>query len=609
MSLQLTGRAYLVAVLVCMLGVCAAGASSARAESTWRLEQPDPPPPPAGVEPAPGPVGLGKVGDIEFSAWNRGVLITAGNPPTIPPGVWIYNGVGWHELTGEGVKEEGICGAGSGQITWAGEPTDGLAGEKTADEFWTISNGRPGQADVNGLAPPLEDDTLCRFADGKVVESFAAPAFEASSYQPMQAAGCLGADDCWFAGKTLPADSTEVGAFQLHWNGSALSAEPYPEEGHTIADMRAFEGRLYESVQLLQDDPGKKSPQPPVLHVLEPELFSNFVPEGLLTPRKLYGAGELPWALNYLNLSAGPAALWAAAGQRPRSNSEGVEENAPVTLLRYTPEAGGEWQQLLGPTPASKGSSPFPEETVKEDTVNAVAAEEESGEESAWLALESKHEAFSESKASAEAQLDQISSEGAIEREETLGPKGAAEKLTCPAPGDCWMVTSQGWLYHLAPEGERTLPEDAKSGFTSLINERPPDKGLPQTLPDSLPIDDSGLVGEAPSVPPIPKVSKTQEELRVPVALVSGIHTRIVHGTTLELRLRLAVEARIQLLAKRKHRVVAKTPMYTFKAGKHKLLLSLNRKHWPTELHLVEHALAKLPTVSAAAGASETVET
>jgi hypothetical protein len=589
------------ALLCCVLATSALCASPARAESTWRLEQPDPPPPPAGVAAAPAPIGLGKVGDIKFWAPNRGVLITAGNPPTIPAGVWIYNGKDWRELSE-------VCGASDGRIAWAGPK-----------EFWTVSNGRPGQAAVNARIPPLEDNTLCRFGEGKVVESFAAPAFEADSYQPMQAAACLGADNCWFGGPILPEESPEVGAFQLHWNGATLSAAPYLEETHTIEDLQAFEDSLYESVQLLKADAGRKSPQPPVLHVLEAG-FANFVPEELLNGGQLYGKDELPWALNYLHLSSscampctsttGTGALWAAAGQRPRSAEE-AEEDAPVTVLRYTPEAGGEWTQLLGPETEPEGKSPFPGQTVQ-----ALAAEGGAGEEHAWLALAGIEEAGELTPPpSAYAKVARISTNGTLGEEETLpaagegGPKGPAEELTCPALGDCWMVTSQGWLFHLAPEDERTLPEDTESGFGSLITERPLDKGLPQTLPDSVPIDDSGLAGEAPELPPVPTVNKSQEEARVPEALVSAIHTRVVHGTTLELRLHLAVKAKIELVAKRKHQVVAKTPLYTFTAGEHKLLLRLNRKHWPTALHLIEHPLAPLPTVSAAAGGSETVET
>ena len=151
--------------------------------ASWRLEQPRRRPPPPGVAEAPVPIGLGRIGDIEFAPGmtNRGALITSGNPPTIPPGVWEYNGVAWHELST-------VCGASDGRIVWAGP-----------EEFWTISDGRPGQAaNANGAVPPLRDNTLCRFSNPghsgeplRVMESFAFPAFEADSYQAMNAGACL----------------------------------------------------------------------------------------------------------------------------------------------------------------------------------------------------------------------------------------------------------------------------------------------------------------------------------------------------------------------------------------------------------------------------------
>jgi len=83
-----------LAVLVLSLIVVFAAATPAAAqEATWRLEQPPPPPPPPGVSESSLPIPLGEIGDIEFWAPNRGLLITRGNEPTIPAGVWAYNGV------------------------------------------------------------------------------------------------------------------------------------------------------------------------------------------------------------------------------------------------------------------------------------------------------------------------------------------------------------------------------------------------------------------------------------------------------------------------------------------------------------------------------------
>ena len=156
MSAARTTRVLLAlaaALLALALLAAVAGAQelSDDGNASWRLEQPKPPPPPVGVAPSEVPIGLGPVGDIQFWGPNRGLLITAGNPKSIPPGIWVYNGVGWHELAN-------VCGATDGRIAWAGP-----------DDFWTISDGRPGQAIVENKVPPTTDNTLCHFVDGHVV--------------------------------------------------------------------------------------------------------------------------------------------------------------------------------------------------------------------------------------------------------------------------------------------------------------------------------------------------------------------------------------------------------------------------------------------------------
>ncbi len=81
-------------------------------------------------------------------------------------------------------------------------------------------------------------------------------------------------------------------------------------------------------------------------------------------------------------------------------------------------------------------------------------------------------------------------------------------------------------------------------------------------------------------------------------SLLTDLHSRLVHGTTLELRFHLAVKARVRLLAKRRKKVVASTPTRTLAAGNRKLLLRLNPHDWPTKLSLQTHALAPLPTTT-----------
>ena len=132
-----------------------AAAEGGEGGAVWRLEQPLPT---EGARPARRklslPIGLGQIGDIEFWEPNRGLLITHGNGKAIPPGVWAYDGVEWREIAE-------VCGATEGSIAWAGP-----------DEFWTVSDGRPGQVSESSGTQferqvPLEDNTLCHFAGGQ----------------------------------------------------------------------------------------------------------------------------------------------------------------------------------------------------------------------------------------------------------------------------------------------------------------------------------------------------------------------------------------------------------------------------------------------------------
>jgi hypothetical protein len=611
-------RLALLALLTCSLGagvfLLTAGFATAGAGAEglsddggaeWRVEQPEPPKlhPEAERETKLTPIGLGRIGDIEFWSPNRGALITAGNGSTIPPGVWFYNGERWRELAT-------VCGATDGRIAWAGP-----------NEFWTISDGRPGQAaEALGRQPPLEDNTLCHFAppagnpDGQleVVASYAQPAFQSNSYPVMHAAGCLSETDCWFAGEPLPAP--QIGVFELHWNGSTISTEPYLPEGHAVYDMSPFEGSLYESLLLTTTDRAlKRSLEPPALLRGGESSSSSFEP-ALGAP--IYGPGEFPYALNYLHLSADDdtaspeeSALWGAAG--PQIPAPEKSAPAGVTVVRYSKlqyhkeaeayleESAPTWSQVLGPETEPSGLERFPE-----DVVDSIAAEP--GTNSAWLALDTEGDSQIP-RPTTHALVARVSADGSISDElrlpaegEPYGPKGAVEKIVCPAAHDCWMTTNQGWLLHLSPAGERRLEPDNDPVFSGgPITVRPSDESLPQVPPDAPPADDSGLE----ETPPPPggvrlPVVPTEQFATVTLPLLSDIHSRLVHRTTLELSFHLAVRARVGLLAKHRRSVVASTPMRTLVAGNHNLLLRLDIHRWPTKLEFKTHALAPLPTRS-----------
>lgn len=575
-SLVRAGGLLAGALAVAALGPTLSAAAAPLADdggAEWRLSPVAAPERPGQQSPAV-PIGLGPVGDIEFWSPNRGLLITSGSGSTIDAGLWAYNGVAWHQLST-------VCGATDGRIAWAGP-----------DEFWTVSDGRPGQAaDAHGDPAPLEDDTLCHFQGGAVVGSYASPAFLSSSYQPMDAAACLSAGDCWFAGTTLPEPG--VGSFHLHFNGTtgAVEAVPYLGEGHPVQDMRTFDGAIYESVRLAQGDPVLEHvAEPPVLHLINRLGVSpTFEPIGSLP---LYSPGEFPEALEALHLSADGEALWAAAG--PRGETPEGSEPARVTILSDTPSLG--WTQVVGPeaTPAD----PFAGEVVR-----GIAAEPETG--GAWVALAPSTE--TQDDPTAYATVARVDAAGNVSDVETLpsagevgegvGPKGAASHISCPAPHECWLTTTQGWLFHLSanPAGTAAGGIDTDPAFAGLITYRPPDAGLPQVQPDAPPPDDSGLPGEAP--PPLPEVPPPSAVPQVPIALTSAVRIKLLAGLTLQLRFHLAVRAKVKLVAKRHRAVVAATPTRTLGAGSHVLLLRLQRSRWPTKLELQTHPLAPLPTV------------
>jgi hypothetical protein len=562
----------------------------------WRLEQPEAPEPPTGVERPKWLVGLGHVGDIEFQAPNRGALITAGNGSTVSPGVWLYNGQRWRELST-------VCGATDGRIAWAGP-----------DEFWTVSDGRPGQApNSQGVLPPLEDNTLCHFAVNpashrfEVVGSYATLGFQSTSYQAMHGAACLTAKDCWFGGEPLPEPG--LGAFQLHWNGATVSQEPFPQEGHPAGELRSFEGSIYESVQLREQDRVlKQTGTLPPLHRIAPGEGGQYVLEPL-SSLPLYGPSEPPFYLDAVHLGVDQEALWAAAGPSQLLPEGSPLENPAATIVRYSkkqyspvlgeyieePEAA--WAQIVGPETSPTGKQQFGEDAV----ITSISGEPAT--HAAWVALDTIG-GLRTIPATAPAKLARVGADGTVSDRLTLpeaggpaGPKGGASHVVCPATHDCWMVTTQGWIFHLSLSGE-SFGVPADQAFAEVPGEipitvRPADEGVPQTQPDAPPEDNSGLGESSATEKPEPK---KQRIVKVKVPLLTHLRSHLIHGSTLQLSFHLAVRARVKLVAMRKRTVVAATRALTLKAGNRSVTLKLSAGQWPTKLDLQTHALAPLPT-------------
>ncbi len=615
----------LLAVLLAALAI--AGTASVRpdlaaAAASWQFAPASAPPPPPEAPPASSAVPLGRVGEISFWSPNRGLLIdegtdgcrTTSSTATVPCGLYAYNGAGWHLLST-------VCGSGRGRIAWAGP-----------DEFWTISDQRPGQVTTSG--GETQAVSLCHFLDGQVVGSYATPFNQPDSYLPMDAAACLSPTDCWFGGAL---GKGHKGAFHLHWNGQSMTAVYSPED-HAVTSMAlADQSTLLESVQLSlgEEYESESAAHPAVLHQIDPpgssiDFHNLFMPDpscalleecpplpdyGTEAPQKPGEAPKpvAPYTLAGFTLSSdytpsgsnpAPPQLWAAAGpdgaKPPSSSREGV---AHTIVLRYSQ---GAWTQVVGGSEPG-GEDPFEQEELEElpgELFQGVAAEPDSP--AAWLTLSSKD---------GEAHVDRLSATGALAREtlgeaQGVGKLGAAGPIACPAANDCWLATTKGWLFHLTedptePERTEGYPVDTDPSFAELITYRPPDEGVPQLPSIEQPLDDSLANQAEPPPPPKPTVQTPTDLTRKP--LVTDVSSHVVHRYTLELSFELTVKARVQLLASLKRHRVAQTAQQILKAGKHTLMLRLNPHSWPNKLNLEATPLEALPTVESKGSSGQTI--
>jgi hypothetical protein len=156
--------------------------------------------------------------------------------------------------------------------------------------------------------------------------------------------------------------------------------------------------------------------------------------------------------------------------------------------------------------------------------------------------------------------------------------RGSAARIACPAPNDCWMVTWAGWLFHYSDGAPEAL--DTDPNFAGTITFRP-NEAAEQFIPDALPEDDS-LLFAPPPLETAKEEGKKKQVRRLP-PLLRGIHSQL-RGLTLVVSFTVTRRARVQLLAKRKGRVVAKTPSRVLPPGHRELSLLLSRDSYPTGL-------------------------
>jgi hypothetical protein len=503
------------------------------------------------------PSELGEIGDIEFWAPNRGVLITAGNSG-VAAGIFAYDGTGWHRYST-------VCGGHEGRIAWAG-PT----------EFWTISDQQPGQELSASEKKNAWHRSLCHFKDGAVVASYGEPIGQAGSYLQMDAAACSGPNDCWFAGDRLPGTVND-GAFHLHWNGASLTAIPslsqtesqIEDPGHSVIGLAFYGGELFEGVRVQAGDaaPAEPSP-PPLLHRIDPSKANPF--EALEVPID-YPPGTTAEGFERMRFSAGENALWAAF-------SGSTTASARLTVLRK-----------VGDEPFAQLPLVDPEEDFEPGTaVGGLAAEP--GGDSAWIG----YRPIEDIEALVPARLARVDADGTVEAPiflprpgEGLSPKGSAGPVACPAAEQCWMATERGWLFHFGSP----LLQDTDPAMHALIAFRPRDNSVPVVPPADLPEDDSGASSPFEYQPgEEPEAERSRQSSRTR-ALLSGLQQRVIGGRVLELTFVLHAKAHVRLVAKRKRRVIAETPRYTMGEGHRKVRLRLDPERWPTDLDLQVHAV------------------
>lgn len=607
----------LLPTLLMLLALAPASATAAEAgasEAKWQLAPVYPPAPPPGTPEPPTayPVPLGQVGDIEFWQPNRGLLITSGtgescaasSGASIQCGLYAYDGRGWHVLST-------VCGGTNGRIAWAGP-----------DEFWTISDQRPGQ--IVQAEAEYSRVSLCHFQNGKVVGSYAMPLNQPNSYRAMNAAACLSPSNCWFGGEL--AQAPNFGAFHLHWDGHGMTVVYSPEDHEVFSMALAGPGVLFESIGLPVEEEqkivyGNEDPNhPALLHQIDPSGSSVDFHNLLLhdsscagtefcPPLPNYGTdtgglpvepatlGPLALSSDYSPAGSNTAApqLWAIAGPDGAEAGNSGAGVAHTIALRYAEDPlthEHAWKQVLG-SEEFGGSDPFPAGEVAQ----GIAAEP--GASAAWVTL---HVEDGQAHVARVTAAGQISERDILGEAQGVGRRGNAGPITCPAANDCWLATSRGWLFHYAPENEpEPLAQDTDPNFSQVITFRPTDDGVLQLPADEPPPDDS-LANQAPPPPaPIPPAPPAPQVLSNAAVLV-GLHSRVVHGDMLELTFKLVAEAHVQLLAKRHGRVVAKTAREILKAGRRRLLLRLDPRRWPTKLDLRAAPLKPLTVSSPGTG-------
>jgi len=550
------------------------------------------------------------VTSLAFRAWNRGLAATTaqgGNAAATTDGVWIYNGTHWYPSpTFPGARK---CPGNT--IVWAGKL-----------DYWLVG---PGPEDGNGG----KWASLCRF-EGEVDlewEQFQLPkaASEHVAGRPggITSAACYAWNDCWFFGTY---------GTVLHWNGKTLldasegPAQSLLQGEFTAASTQAgpageqFGAAVSATAERSSDGPltTQRGAAPAQLFGSSGGAFAPlpFVPATSAQPADPYrtdlvAVGLDPNGQGWVAGNPAGLRLEEARGGPPLEGEELVQAPAarpfspptpapspliPVSTLGVAPTCPGPPPGRLTYTPnyrqiTSAGALLW-------SSIAVLPGDEALAGGKMW-----------ESSEGGEAQpgepvIARANCEGATTltrfTEGSSGPADRAGSITALAAGaanQAWAASSEGRTSGGPTDSNLEFPH-----LYRLINGEPPEgpEGNDEEPERRREEEEGGeeepqvLVEPPPAPPPVePTTQVTRTRATLPPAIYdvkTRLHTSSRHGqVSLSLYISFLVRRPVTIGARalRYGRVVSVARPRRFAGHAGLLILSLDRKHWPTKVGFI----------------------
>jgi hypothetical protein len=539
------------------------------------------------------------VTSMAFRAWNRGLAATAqvfgAQTNAIPYGVWIFDGKSWApDHSFPGTKE---CPGNT--IVWAGKL-----------DYWLVGPG-------NDNWP-----AICRYEGfkEKAWQKLALPAATLSDVtgRPggITSASCFAWNNCWFFGTY---------GVVVHWNGEALegasppSSEPWLHGEYTGAVARenlagepfgvavgADEERwqIPASTEKLPEHGGAPAPQMYGSHgdVFSPLLFSQPLfaqppgdPFGTDLVAADFDALEQGWVVGnpaWLRLREREAEDPPTSGD-PAYASPAVSPLEPVSASGAStgckaPAPNFEYQTIGAPDP--KGSFLW----------SSVSVVPSSGEALAGGNMRKENPQFGEPV------IAQVNCDGAAtltrfripEAQSNSQPAplvpadlgGGVTAIAANATNDAWAATSIGALSpHQPPRLYRLSngkPPEAPEGNNEESRPLELEEDKPVYEEEPAPVETAASTASQETVPPPPPVTLPPAIYDVKVKLHKvKRHRRIYLSLYLTFKVQRPIELGAQAL--RRGRVVSTARPRLFSGQTGQLILSVERKRWPTNIRFI----------------------